>query len=274
MNIENQLDYSIEKLKHNQFTLKILRIILIHFSIILFSLILFKYLHLINSQFSIDTYLMKIFLVSSKTILWTLSAIGLAIFIGLVTIPGLRSKEPLNLVTFIVYSVVLAIFYSYLSVYYEINFFVEFHFIVFASVILLVIFCSLQGKFTLFNVPCLPYVYIYSVLFVLIIMFGGLRFYMYNLNWVDTSKVTGAKSAEKNIKYSSKVTFNVVEYICSAFGSFIFIFYLLFDLQFILAANNGECNRDKPFYLAINLLTKDVIQMFFLFNSFLLNLVK
>ena len=210
MNIEDQIDYSIEKLKHNQFTLKILRIILIHYSIILFFLILFKYLHAMNSQFSIDTYLKKVFLVSSKTILWTISGIGLLFFISLIAMPGLRRKEPLNMIIFILYSIVLAVSYSYLSVYYGINFFIEFNFIIFAAVVLLVIFCCLQSKFTLFNVPCLPYFYVYSVLSALLIIYGGLRFYMYNLNLADVSKTTGAKNVAKNIKYNSKVTFNVI----------------------------------------------------------------
>ena len=282
-------DYKCFKKQCNLFSLNILKHIFIHYLLIFFILVLFKFLKVNKSNYSMQVFLAKIFnnsIVSSTSIIWCSSGLSLTFFILLILCPKLRSCKPVNFIVFFFYTASIGLFYSYLMETYSTDFFLEFNTIVLISLVLLVIFC-LQNKFTLFNVPSLPYVFVYTVLVVFLVIYSVTKIYSAQIKIPNignqimhargkTSLTTTGLPVQDSIDLKKMFeTFNLIEYFVSVLISFIFVFYVIFDLQFILVRYDyADESNNSAFLSAFNLLTKDMLEMFLLLNTFLLNLIK
>ena len=282
-------DYKCFKKQCNLFSLNILKNILIHYLLIFFILVSFKLLKVNKSNYSMQVFLAKIFstsIASSSSIIWCSSGLSLIFFILLILFPKLRSCRPVNFIVFFFYTVSIGLFYSYLMDTYGTDFFLESNLIILISLILLVMFC-LQNKFTLFNVPCLPYAFVYTVLVIFVVIYSVTKIYSAEIKVANignqiiqtkgkpppaTTRLPVHDSIDLRKMFEA---FNLIEYFVSILISFIYVFYIIFDLQFILVRYDlaNELNN-SAFLSAFNLLTKDMLEMFLLLNTFLLNLIK
>jgi len=124
-------------------------------------------------------------------------------------------------------------------------------------------YCFCQRKLTLINKPIVPYVYAYTGLGLFLAIFYLVKIYLKSFQF---------------LAYTGETTF---EFLTICFISFLYIFYVIFDLQFILSnsqqgGGGGEEEERElsSITAAFNLLTKDIIQLIFLFNSYILNSIK
>ena len=240
----------------NSISLKILITLCFHFVCIISCIICFCYLEEINSKYSLNSFLLKLTNLYPKYLVYLVYFLMFCLFILIVSVARFRMQSPLHFFIFIIYTIIMSLFYSYLTLYHYTNLFVEFFAIVLLSLILLVFFCSCQRKFSLINLPYLPYVYTFTSLIMFLIIYCCIKIYF-------------IQTAISLTIFKQKITF---DFILNIVVSFIYIFYILFDLQFILG-NTSLIDYDI-LTLAFNLLTKDIVQLTFIFNSFILSLIK
>ena len=265
----NNLNCKRFKRKSNLMAFKILLALMFHIGFILISILVFSHLESIHSKFSITSILQRFLFYSisvkySKILFWTMSMVNFLVFLLILIFPKFRSVFPLNCLMFMLYTLNLAIFYSFLTSFYATSFFAKFYALILVGLVFMVIFCC-QNKFTFYSVPYLPYFYVFFCTATFIVTFGLIRFYSIQL------KIQIESEINRKINILNQSDF--VEMIFSVLASFTYLFYILFDLQFILTSKSDSYQHD---YLtaAFNLLTRDVMQMIFLMNSFLLSLIK
>lgn len=240
----------------NSLSLKIILFLGVHFSCIISMIILCCYLEEINSKYSLNLLVFKLTAHYAKYFIYFLYFLMFSFFILIVSAARFRIQSPLHYFMFAAYTLVMSLFYSYLTLYYFTNLFIEFLSIVLLGLILMSLFCSCQRKFSLVNVPYLPYLY----------TFGSLSLFLAIYCLIKMNLI------KSNITLSVFKPKLSIEFLITVLVGFVYTFYIIFDLQFILG---DTILVDYDFLtLAFNLLTKDVIQLAFMFNSFVLSSIK
>lgn len=246
----------------NSLSFRILIFLMIHFGFIITTTIFFCYLEEIKSQYAIRSIINKYIDKNAKFIIYFVYFLIFLFFLLMVSISKLKMQLPFQYLIFLIYTLIMSLFYTYLTMFHVTSILIEFFSIILLSLILLSIYCCCQRKYTLINVPYLPYVY--SYLSILIFLF---IFYLFKISL----SVNGFRNVPSITGYSFLTNQEpIIEFVFNIVIAFFYIFYIIFDLQFILNnySNDYGCNS---LTCALNLLTKDVIQLIFLFNSFILN---
>ncbi|CAF0901095.1 unnamed protein product [Brachionus calyciflorus] len=234
----------------NFYSLKIILIILLHYSALLF--------YVITILRHSDEYLFYKNLTDWQIYL---SYIGFLVLI--LMFPSVRSLRPFNYLIFIFYTLIQATFYWYFSYKYRTVCVLFFLIIITLGQIALIAFCF-QLKFTLCSRPVIPYLYIYFVLVSIILIFLVIYVYL-KLFFMN---VFESLSLETEIGLNEAFVSLVV--------AFIFLFYEIFDLQLILAnkfSDQTTCEQ-SIFANAFDLLTVDLIKILLVFNNQLLKIAK
>ena len=244
----------------NNLTFRILFLLMFHFSSIIITILFFCYLEESNSVYSINSILTKLNDKISKFLFIFIYFLIVLFFILMICISKISLRFPLNLLVFLFYTFIISLFYSYLTQHHANGLFIQFFFIILLDLFLVLLFCFCQRKLTLINKPIVPYIYSYLCLIIFLFIFYLVKIYFKSITY---------------LAYSNETLF---EFLAIIFISFLYIFYIIFDLQFILSNyyNNNDQNQNNISSItsAFNLITKDIVQLLFLFNSYILNSIK
>jgi hypothetical protein len=246
----------------NNFAIRILFLLMFHFSSIIITISFFCYLEESNSVYAINSILTKLNDKISKYLFIFIYFLIVFFFILMICVSKISLRFPFNLLVFLFYTFIISLFYSYLTQHHANGLFIQFFFIILLDLFLLLLFCFCQRKLTLINKPIVPYIYSYLCLIIFLFIFYLVKAYFKSITY---------------LVYSNETLF---EFLAIIFISFLYIFYIIFDLQFILSNyynnnnNNEDQNNISSITSAFNLITKDIVQLIFLFNSYILNSIK
>lgn len=227
----------------NRETAKTIVVITVHI-LSIYSMIFLKeityFSHMFNSfQLILFTYMIFYFLI--------------------ILFPRLRCERPFNFVTFAIYTILTSMLYSSLLIY--LDSIRSIALLILTAQFFLILFCSLQSKFTLISRPILPYLYIYSILAGLLICIFLVLYYCINYPIISNYLSKSVKNCE-NIDYKKSIL--------SILTGFLFVFYEIFDLQYALV-NDSNCDF---FVIAFNLISVDYFKICLMLLSFLLEFIK
>lgn len=269
MNKTKPIDLDLCQFKRasNHLAFKAIAIIFVHFSFVYIAITSCRYVKIARQTCTNAL---------SSTQTTYVFSIYLLVYFVIVTFPRSRSNSPLNYILFAVYTLVTSILYANLSVNSSGAQFglVSLVLTIFLmGQVFLLAFAVVQAKFTLFSRPCLPYIYVYAlfaaslVVFLLLIHFALELRLVAIRNWLVEDVLL--INAEGKLNWR---TFSI-----SILVGCFFVFYEIFDLQFVLAnleSSDSSSEAGNFFLIAFNLLTVDFFKLFLVFISFLLNLIK
>lgn len=174
----------------------------------------------------------------------------------IILFPSLRFRRPFNIVFFIFYTLLACMLFASLAIHSPQFDFIRFAvFLISISQIFLILFCF-QTNFTLTSSPLLPYLYIFSILV------GILATYFLTIYFCMKHKI--AFTSDKQSIDFEKTTLSILT-------AFMFIFYQIFDLQYVIT---DSASSSDFITVAFNLISVDYFKIFLMLLSFLLELIK
>ena len=260
--IQQQNDYDPEQV--NKFTFRILFFLIAHFSSIIIVIVWHSYMEETKSFYSFKAMTSRLSDRNAKYVVYIVYSVIASFFVLMICISRLRIQFPLNYLMFFIYTVIMANFYGYITLYHGTSVFIEFFSIILLTLFLLAMLCLCQRKLSMIDVPFFPYLYSYLSIMLFLLIFYMIKTYLFDSQ--------ANKPLLVNYFFLSNGETNF-EFIINLFFSFFYIFYIIFDLQLILQEGLSDFNRDS-LTCALNLLTKDVVQLTFLCNSYILNSIK